>query len=332
MPYGLQRWKHGGVEYPLTSATTNSLLRDADPAVYYALDLFATVIREYVGDRLLAQAALEGLRFPSAVERTLHFEPSPFLQAHDMVFPVLALYRTEEGWDQHTVSFEKDTSTWTWCYVLPPLTPRQIEQLNPILRSVAVVMSTFGMQSFDPSWEAGATLRDKSGIQKMIAGPVRYLDIEMLDGGQDQWWRAVSGKLIVQERSALVTDALDTFEGANVTLDMDPTESGGNVVEEFVEARSYPAPVITAILPDSGSKVGSVPFTVQGTGFRPGTPAKVLIGGSYASSVVVASPFAVTGLTPEHEASPTYAADVQVIDADGNASNVLDGAYTFTTP
>lgn len=332
MPFGLRKWKHGGVQYPLTSSTANTLLQDADPAIYYALDLFSTVIKEYIGERLLAQSVIEGFNLPSAVERALHFEPSPFLQSHDMLFPIFALYRSEEGWDQHTVSFEKDTSVWTWCYVLPPLNPRQIEQLNPILRSVAVVVNSFAMQSFDPTWESGATLRDKSGIQKMTAGPTRYLDIEMLDGDMNQWWRAVSGKLFVQERSALVADALDEFEGPNVTLDVDPGEVGGNVVEAFVEAQSFSAPVLTSIAPASGSKAGSVPFTISGTGFRPGTPVKVLIGGSYASSVTVDSPFAVSGLSPSHDASPTYAADVQVIDADGQASNVLASAYTFTTP
>lgn len=332
MPFGLSKWKHGGVEYPLTSSTSESLLKDADPAIYYALDLFETVINEYVGARLLAQAAIEDLNFPSAVERTLHYEPSPFLQAHDMVFPILALYRSEDAWDQHTVSFEKDASVWSWCYILPPLTPRQIEQLNPILRSVAVVISTFAMQSFDPSWQEGKTLRDLSGIQKMVAGPVRYLDIEMVDGGMDKWWRAVSGKILVQERSALVPEALDLFEGAGVTLDMDPGKVAGGPVEAFVEVQGYSAPIITGVLPASGSKAGGVPATVTGTGFRPGTPMKVLIGGSYASSVYVASPFAITCLTPAHDAHPTYAADVQIIDDSGQASNVLAGAYTFTTP
>ena len=329
MPLGLRKFRHGGVVYPLEAATTETLLKSADPGLHYALDLFATVIEEYVGERLLAQAALEGLNFPSAVERTLHFEPSPFLQSHDMVFPLFALYRTEEQWDQHTVSFEKDASVWSWAYVLPPLTPRQIEQLNPILRSVAVVVSSFAMQSFDPNWEAGKTLRDLSGIQKMTAGPVRYLDIEMLDGGQNEWWRAVSGKLLVQEQTSVVLEALDTFEGANIIEDLDEPEGK---VEAFVEARSELPPVLEQILPSSGTKAGSAYFEIIGTGFRVGTPVRILIGGSYAASARVASPFKVTGLTPEHAAHPTYAADVQVIDMDDQVSNVLADAYTFTTP
>ena len=329
MPLGLRKWKHGGTEYPLKASTTDSLLKDADGPLYYALQLFEAVIEEYAGERLLAQAALEGLNFPSAVERTLHFEPSPFLQSHDMVFPLFALYRSEEQWDQHTVSFEKDTSVWSWAYVLPPLTPRQIEQLNPILRSVAVIVSSFAMQSFDPSWEAGKTLRDLSGIQKMTAGPVRYLDIEMLDGGQNEWWRAVSGKLFVQERTSIVLEDLDVFEGANIDVDLDGPDAK---VEAFVEADTYLPPVLSHVQPSSGTKAGSAYFEIIGSGFRIGTPIKILIGGAYATSQRVASAFKVTGLTPEHSGDPTYAADVMVIDVDGQVSNVLVGGYTFLTP
>jgi hypothetical protein len=329
MPLGLKSWRHGGVIYPLNAETTNSLLVDADPALHYALDLFATVIQEYIGERLLAEAALVDLNFPSAVEKRLHFEPSPFLQAHDMVFPLFCLYRSEETWDRHAHAYEKDSSVWSWAYVLPPLTPQQIERLDPILRSVAVVVSSFAMQSFDPNWEAGKTLRDLSGIQQMAAGPVRYMDLEMLDGGQNEWWRGVSGKLLVQERSSIVLEGLDMFEGANVDIDLAAPEG---TIDAFVEIDTQLPPVLATVQPSSGTKAGSVYFEVIGTGFRIGTPVKILVGGSYAGSAQVASPFKVTGLTPEHEAHPTYAADVQVIDCDGQASNVLAGAYTFLTP
>ncbi len=330
MPFGFRRFKIGGVEYPLTADTTNTLLQDGDPALYYALDLFETMLDEYIGERLLAQAALLGYNFPSAVARAIHYEPSPFLQAHDMAFPLFALYRSEEAWDRHTVSFEKATSIWSWAYVLPPLEPVAIERLSPIIQNVAKVISIAAMQSFDPNWQQNQTLRDLSGIQSMKAGPVRYLDIEMLDGDQNRWWRAVSGKLIVEERTSIVLEALDEFEGANVSVDLDPGDD--TKIEDFVVVNSFSPAVLEQVLPNAGTKAGGAYFEIIGQGFRPGTPGKVLIGGSYASSVYVASPTKVTGLTPAHSAQPTFAADVQFIDADGVASNILSGAYTFLTP
>lgn len=329
MPLGLRKWTHGGVEYPVTDATSESFLKVADPALYYAIELFSAVIEEYAGPALLARAAVEDLRFPSAIARTIHYEPSPFLLSDDLQFPLFCLYRSEEAWDRQSMSADKDDSIWTWAYVLPPLTPRQIEKLNPALRMISVVVSSFAMQSFDPHWEGGKTLRDLAGIAKMTAGPVRYMDFEKLEGGQGEWWRAVTGRIFVQERNGIVLEDLDVFDGANIDVDLDTPEGK---IEQFVEVDSHLAPVLDRIEPSSGSKAGGVPFRIVGTGFRVGTPIKVLIGGSYASSVRVASPFEVTGLTPEHAAHPTFAADVQVIDLDGQPSNVLEGAYTFTTP
>lgn len=324
-------WRHGGVTYPLTASTDNSLLQDADPALYYAIDLFRTVLEKYVAPRLLAQAALEDLRFPTAVARTLHYDPTPYLLADEIdVFPLFCLYRVEENWDQHTVSFDKATSTWEWVYLLPPLTPRQIEQLQPILRTVGVVISTFAMQSFDPSFNAGATLRDVSGVQRMMAGPVKYGNFERVAEGQDKWWRAVTGRLMVSERSAIEPTAFEVFEGTNIIVDH--KASDGTVVEECISIETHGSPVVTAIGPTSGPTTGNTAVAITGSGFRVGTTPKVLIGGAFASNVVVASATRIDALTPEHEAYPTFAADVVVIGADEQVSEPLEAAFTFISP
>lgn len=324
-----RQFKHGGVEYPLTSATTNALLKDADPALHYAILLFTSVLNTYVGPRLLAEAALHDLRFPSAVEKTLHYEPTPFLLADDLTFPLFCLYRSEEAWAERTVHFGQSLAQWEWAYVLPPLGPAETEALHPILRTVAVVMREFAARSWDPDYSAGQTLRDLSGIQKMMPGPVSYGKLELVDK-QDKFWRAVTGKLFVQERDDIVATAFDDFAGANVSLDVEASDQ--TTISDVVQTASYAAPTIASIAPSSGSKAGGVAFTITGSGFRVGTPAYVLIGGSYASNVVVASTTTITGLSPAHDAYPSFAADVQVIDTDGQESNVLAAAYTFTTP
>ncbi len=324
------RYKHGGVEYPLVAETTNALLADADPAIYYALRLFESVLNDYVGPRLLAQAALEGLNLPSAVEKTIHFEPTPFLLSDQLTFPLLCLYRSEEGWTEQNKSFNSDLSVWEWAYVLPPMTPRQIEQLHPILRSVAVTISAFAMQSYDPGYEEGTTLRELSGIQKMTAGRVRYGSFEAAEG-VGKWWRAVTGQLLVQERDDIVVEAFEKFEGAN--FDVDLTNADGTQVAAFVEVDTPPNITLTDVNPKSGSKAGGTLIQIDGEGFRPGMLSpKVLVGGAYATNVVVLHPTRLRCVTPEHEAQPTHAADVQVIDDSGMESNVLEGAYTFTTP
>jgi len=325
------RFKHGGVEYPLTDSTTNTLLKDADPALYYSLQLFESVLNTYVGPRLLAQAALEDLRFPSAVEKTLHFEPTPFLLSDQLVFPLFCLYRSEATWAMQNRSFNRDESIWEWAWVLPPLTPRQIEQLHPILHTVEVTISYFAMQSYDPEWEAGKTLRELSGIQKMTAGRTKQGNFEPIDGNT-KWWKAVTGQLLVQERDDIIVEAHDEFEGVNNDIDL--TSVDGTKIEAFVEVDTPPGITLTDINPKSGTKAGGAVVEIDGEGFQPGAlPPKVLIGGAFATNVVVLHPTRIRCVTPEHEAHPTFAADVQVLHAEtGAESNVLEGAYTFTTP
>lgn len=324
------KWAHGGVEYPLTSSTTNSLLRDADPALYFAIELFESVLDTYIKPRLLAQAALEDLNFPSAVEKSIHFEPTPFLLSDQLIFPLLCLYRSEEQWTGLTVAHDKDTSVWSWAYVLPPMTPRQIEQLHPILRSVAVTIATFAQQSFDPAFETGQTLRELSGIQQMTAGPVQYGDFEAIEGA-NKWWRAVTGKLLVQERSEIVPGAFEVFAGVDAAIDL--TAIDGTQIPAFIEVATAQAPAITDINPKAGTKAGGQVVEIDGTGFSPGAQApRVLIGGAYASNVVVVHTTRLRCVTPEHDAYPTFAANVQIVGHDGAESNVLESAYTFTTP
>ena len=60
---------------------------------------------------------------------------------------------------------------------------------------------------------------------------------------------------------------------------------------------------------------------------------RVLIGGAAADSVVVTHATEIVGLAPPTEsANPTFDADVQIIAADGQLSNVLAGAFRYTTP
>jgi hypothetical protein len=327
----VKRFKHGGVEYPITSETDNTLLEDADPALFYAGQFFENVLNTYVGPRLLTQAALSGLNFPSAVQKRIHVPPEPFLFSGQLQFPIFCLHRSEDEWSNANKAFNYDASVWEWAYLLPPLLPGQIERLYHIYRSVAVVISTFAMQSFDPDFEEGATLRDLSGIRKMVAGPVKYGGFEQVNDQDSRWWRAVSGKLIVEEQDSNAEDVFQQFKGVNVDVDL----AAPNVepFEGFVEVSTPEDLTIETVSPSTGTRQGSTLVTIDGTGFRPGAGTyQVLFGGAYATNVVVVHPTRILCITPPRTDSPTFAADVQVIGPAGEESNVLERAFTFTTP
>ena len=89
-----------------------------------------------------------------------------------------------------------------------------------------------------------------------------------------------------------------------------------------------PAPTaitVTAVSPGTGSTFGGTAFTVTGTGFTSG--ATVLVGGTAATDVVVASPTSITAKTPAHVAG---AGDVKV--SVGAVNGSLASAFTFVTP
>ena len=163
----------------------------------------------------------------------------------------------------------------------------------------------------------------------MTPGRVRYGDFEQVEN-QNQWWRAVTGQLTVEERDEFVVEETEPFDGANINLDL--AKKSEQKVVDFVQILSNPDPVIETIAPSAGTKAGNALFYIVGANFILGSTTKVLIGGAYATNVVVTHPTALQGYTPEHDAAPTFAADVQIIGPDGQSSNVLEAAYTFTTP
>lgn len=332
----VRRWRHGGVEYPLTADLTDDFLKVADPAIYYALEMFEHAIVTYAGDAFLARARAVGFSFPAAVRRKLHYEPTPNLLASEMEFPLLCLWRSKEQWTEKTIAFNQDASVWQWAYVLPPMTPHQVDKLNPIFRAISVIVNSFAAQSFDDEqgeddFEGGKTLRDLSGIQKMNPGTTDHSQFEPIDEN-GKWWKAVTGQLMVSERASIVEEAFPEFKGVNVHLD-ETSADGIAQIPDFVEVSSPDPITISEVSPSTGSKAGGELVYITGESFpTSGEAPFVLIGGAYASSVVVLHPTRLQCLTPQVEAYPTLAADVQVIGASGQESNVLEAAYTFTTP
>ena len=328
----LRKFQLGDVVYPLTDSTAKSLIEDADPALHYALQLYTFALKRYVGPRLIAEAKkVDDIKIPSAVEASIAYEPSPFVLSNDIEFPIFCLYRVETEWQLITKGHVKSVSTWEWAYVLPPLTPAGIKALQPILWSVAATMAMFTFYSFDPSFEQGKTLRDLSGLMSIKPGPTRFGDFEKLEGEAKKWWRAVTGQLIVEERDELVISEAELFEGADITLDI--AGKGVETVPDFLTVRTWPAPVIETIGPTSGSASGGTAFEIYGRNFRPGTLMRVIIGGAFADNVVVVHDTKLVGLAPPGGVSfDGVGADVQVVGADGQLSNVLAGGFRFLNP
>jgi len=321
-----EAFRHGGVTYPLPASTASSLLRDADPALYFALEYLSAVLQLHLGARLTAQAALEGLTIASAVAQKLHSEPAPFLYADQLRFPTLAIYRKNETYTDKAVSFAHDAGEWEYAYILPPLTPRQIDKLGPILRSAAQIVRHAVDQGWHPAYNSGQKVWTDAGVSSIRVVGVRYGGYEPI-AEISTYYRAIVGTMQVVEREMPYEEGFELFDGGAATID--GADADGTVVSDFVEVSSYEAPTITSITPTSGPSGGGTPITIAGTGFRVGTTPLVAIGGASCTNVAVVSPTAISAVTPPHAAYPTFVADVVVANADGQQAVLADG-FTFT--
>lgn len=320
-------WVHGGVTYPLPAATTNPLLRDADPALFLALDYLAAVLERCIGPRLVAQAALEGLHLPGAVVQKLHVDPQPFLLADQLRFPTLAVYRKNETYSYRTVTWDQDAGEWEFAYVLPPLTPRQVEKVSPILRSAATVIRRAVERGHDSAYNAGEKVWATAGIALAHVPSVKYGGYEAISEN-GRFFRAIVGTMQMVERDMGAAD-LEELEG--VELGVDVRAEDGTTVDDVVEISMGEAPTITFVSPATGPAAGGSLVAIDGTGFVVGTTPRVLFDGTDATDVVVESDTRIVCMSPAHAAYGALDADVAVVATDGQTSNVLEAIFTFTS-
>ena len=317
-------FKHGAVTYPLTASTANPLLQDADPSLYQASAFLVAMVEYFVAARFKAQAALVGLAPPTAIRRVINEDPSPFLTADQSQYPLFALYRDSETQNEHTVEWEKSIAQWKFAYVLGALNPRQQDQLNPILHSVARVIGRAVSKGWHPSYQGGAPIWTQAGIQRAWLGTVNYSGFERVDTLND-YYRAVTGSITVWERDFPVPGDFQAFGGADIAIDQ---QSGdGTVLSDVVDASTIVAPTITNLSSTSGTKAGGLALTITGTGYR--RPSGT-IGGAKAT-VTASTTTTVSVTTPAHAAYPTFMADVVVTNDDGQSAT-LSAGYSFTTP
>ena len=321
---GRAEWTHGGVQYPLVAATTASLLADADPALSLALDYFATAMNLHFGARLKAQALLEGIKINNAVATKLAIEPTPAVLADNFLFPMFTLYRATVSTREHTTVWDKDVGEWTFAYVLPLMTPRQIAKISPILRSVERSLAHSTRQGMEPSYKGGAHIWTLAGLQSIKMKDVRYEPYASIDQ-ENGVYRAVAGTIEVVERDMTTSGAFERFDGSNVGIDH---VSSDGVVDDVVLASVFAPPTFALVSPNNGSKGGGTLLVLTGEGFR--APMQLRVDTTLVD-VTVLSLTSATAVTPPHVAIPTFMADLTLIAFDGQSAR-LPASFTFTTP
>lgn len=330
-----QNFYYGAVDFPLTAATTNSLLRDADPAVYYALEFFARVITVHLGDRLVAEATAAGAtNITSAVAETLPIDPEQFLTEEHLRFPLLTLHR--ESTSYKSISKRRQAKhRLRLAYVLPPLRAAEAERILPILHAVGILIDQKCTQGLDPSYTPSAPVGtagefvwsgDRAGVSKV---EVKESSIGAFQASSDLYFPAIVLTLEMSEDADYNADdgQYVTFQGADVEVDQ-RQEFDGTTLEAVADFNTYQGPTLASVTPDNGSTAGNTLVTITGTNFKINTRPRVLFDGASADAVTVVNATTITCRTPPHAAYPSFAADIVLIATDGQTAT-LESAFTF---
>lgn len=329
-------FSYGGAGYPLQPiANGQSLLRDADPALFYMLEFYAAVLRIHLEDRFLAECGALGVDssvINGIVGETIPIDPAPYLIESQLKFPLLAAHRKSTKFIYEGQSkLAKDEYEVT--YVLPSLQAGEAERLSPILRGVVAVIDDRTEQGMDPSYAPssppglpGDPLWVRAGIARAEVKSISYGGFGPVN---DLFFPAVTIGLELEEISAPSTTELVGYTGVDVAIDS--KDDDGTTVADVSDFQTNPAPTLTSATPNSGTKQGGTVVTLTGTGFVVGTTPIVTFGGIAATGVRVLSTTQIQCTTAAHDAFPTFAADIVIMDIEG-LSATLTAGYTFTSP
>lgn len=329
--------------FPLTNTSGNTLLQDADPALYHALAFWSAMIQQHVGTRLVAAMTAAGVStaggsITSAVMAQYPYDVTDYMVESQVVFPCLAAFRRSTSTRKLAADYEDDTTKLSLMYVLPPLTAAQAEQVFPILGAVYKVLRNRTTAGWDPSYTP-------PGGASVTPGPwsAAYANIEEIGITSAEFGKLPGeGNLIfptllcdayVIERDNYVADATSgnvKYAGGDIAVSL-VNPADGTSIANVVQTSTQLAPTLTSLSVTTGTIQGGTAVTITGTLFNPAwtRPHSVYFGGVQATSVVVVNATTITCVTPA-VAGPGVVA-VTFTNGDGQSAS-LGAAYTYTSP
>ena len=228
-------FNYGGLTFPLVVDGSNTLLQDADPVVFWALQFYASVLTTHMGARLMLEASGSKAPITAPVAYTTPLDPVPWLLEEHFQFPLLALYRISGKNSYRTVNWSHQTTKLGIAYVLPPLTAGQAEAIAPILSTIPLIIANRTEQGFDPAFQSGAKVWSGAfaGLED-IAAPVEGT-FGMFPGLNDLAFPAWTGTITVNERQMRETD-FSKLVAVDAAIDL-PT-AGQTTIADFVDFKT----------------------------------------------------------------------------------------------
>jgi hypothetical protein len=345
----------GNVVQPISTTSTNPLLQDADPALYYALDFWTFVIVNYPGPRLVQALTNAGVFYANqaiaaAVAQSYPWAPLPEQLENQFRFPLLCAYRKKGQTNWRSVGYETDSWSIELQYILPPMNAAQTEQVIPIFNAIAQALRRKSTDGWDPAYTPpGGVLGDQvwsapyANVEEAGFGTDRYpqknqsdfAEIVWLQSGEagDIYFPTLTMQGYFRERDMYKTSLAgpSKFAGADITGNLKADD--GTVLPAtattVVQASTQNPPTISSLSATSGTFNGGTSVTITGTLFLSGPPTVYFGPASdpqYAASVTYNSPTSLTVTTPAMQGAGTV--DVTVVNRDGQ-SGTLPLSFTF---
>jgi hypothetical protein len=331
VPYGA--FQRGAVSFPLPLGSGgDTLLQDADPAIYFILDYFQFEVRNFIEDRLVQDAALAELGgmqgILHGVGETCSFDPEPFLSQDQFSFPLLGVWRKTTQWRQETASYEGSKTEISVLYAFQPMTAGQMERLAPTLHALAEMFSHQTTQGWDPLYTPPGGYEGEQPWALALAG-IEEIGLtgctygRMPVKGADMVFPAVLIDGYIIERDNYVKTG-GTYAGADITAGIVATD--GTLVSPIAQVSNQQPPTIATLSTTTGPHAGGTAVTITGTLFLQGQ-LMVTFGAYAATSIVWVNSTTITCVTPAMQGAGVVG--VSVVNHDGQSA-YLASAFNFT--
>ena len=227
-------FKIGGVTFPLTSSTSNSLLQDGDPTLYYLIAFCASVMQTHLGGRWSAECTRAGRTdiASAIVQYSVPLDPEPYLIEEQFKFPLLAAYRVAERSSDHTIMWHRSDGNAQIVWAMPPLMASQAEILMPFLKLVYNVLTDRISEGSDSGYSSGAQVWTSAGLAEI---EVMGASFGLYDGTNGQKFPAVKIDLMIVEQKSTPASAFDALTAVGTAIDL--TDADGEETD-FVQTEN----------------------------------------------------------------------------------------------
>jgi hypothetical protein len=237
-------FKIGAVTYPLPmpgsglGGVGSSLLRDADPPLFYLLEFYARLLEIHIQSRLMAEVAAGNIaQIERAVHETLPLDPERYLLENQFNFPLLAAYRKSSKAAYVTNRIKHYVDDVEVVYVLPAMSAGHAERVLPILKAVYNLFDNRTEMGADPNYTptsptltAGSPFWQAAGLTKAGVTGASY---GAYDATEKLFFPCVKINVELVERSDY---ALTEFEEADrYDVDVDLAHTVDETLEDVAQ-------------------------------------------------------------------------------------------------